>query len=364
MTNLTTARSRASVSSTSNSPSQNAHQCDSTQADWWSDRWSILLLVALYAVQGMPMGLVFGSVPFLLKDAATSYADLALFSFASMPYSVKLLIAPVVDSVYSVRVGRRKSWIVPAQLVSGSLLLLLADAIASWVRSGNVRLLMPTFFVVLATAAIQDIAVDGWSLTMLQKRNVSYASTCQSLGLSLGYFSTFTIFLAFNSAEFCNKFLRPYLPASTVPAQGPVIGLADALRLVGIAYLSLTTVILFLKHEVSADEDAKKCDRALPSYSAKQQESNAHGEDSGATLLHSPLLSKEDFTWARVTRTYADVIRVVRLPAVRSLVIILLIAKTGFSAYDNGLFFGSRPLSYSFCHALFCARCSHQYHIQ
>jgi PAT family acetyl-CoA transporter-like MFS transporter 1 len=47
-----------------------------------------------------------------------------------------------------------------------------------------------------------DIAVDGWALTLLSQENLSYASTAQTIGLNTGYFLSFTVFLAFNSADF------------------------------------------------------------------------------------------------------------------------------------------------------------------
>ena len=30
---------------------------------------------------------------------------------------------------------------------------------------------------------LKDIAVDGWALTLLSPNNVSYGSTCQSIGI-------------------------------------------------------------------------------------------------------------------------------------------------------------------------------------
>lgn len=53
--------------------------------------------------------------------------QIGIFSIASYPYSFKLLWSPVVDSVYSGRFGRRKSWIVPLQLLSAALMFLLAS---------------------------------------------------------------------------------------------------------------------------------------------------------------------------------------------------------------------------------------------
>ncbi|CAD7003747.1 unnamed protein product [Ceratitis capitata] len=44
------------------------------------------------------------------------------------------------------------------------------------------------FFLLNFLAATQDIAVDGWALTMLKRCNVGYASTCNSVGQTAGYF--------------------------------------------------------------------------------------------------------------------------------------------------------------------------------
>ena len=49
------------------------------------------------------------------------------------------------------------------------------------------------FFVLFLLCATQDIAVDGWALTMLQRRNVGHASTTNAVGQNLGYFISFTV---------------------------------------------------------------------------------------------------------------------------------------------------------------------------
>lgn len=42
----------------------------------------------------------------------------------------------------------------------------------------------------------------GWALTLLSDENLSYASTCQTIGLNTGYFASYTVFLALNSEAF------------------------------------------------------------------------------------------------------------------------------------------------------------------
>jgi hypothetical protein len=49
----------------------------------------------------------------------------------------------------------------------------------------------------------------GWALTLLSDENLSYASTCQTIGLNTGYFASFTVFLALNSEAFrCVSVIR------------------------------------------------------------------------------------------------------------------------------------------------------------
>ena len=51
----------------------------------------------------------------------------------------------------------------------------------------NVQLLTIFFTVLYLFMATQDIAVDGWALTMLSRENVGYGSVCNTIGQLLGY---------------------------------------------------------------------------------------------------------------------------------------------------------------------------------
>lgn len=134
------------------------------------DKRNFLLLVLLYFLQGIPMGLATGSVPFLLKSHL-SYGQIGIYSLASYPYSLKLLWSPIVDAVWSSRVGRRKSWILPIQTFSGFSMIWLglrvekmmlrageADGSGVWGFTG-------WWFALVFLCATQDIAVDGGVFT-------------------------------------------------------------------------------------------------------------------------------------------------------------------------------------------------------
>jgi hypothetical protein len=130
------------------------------------DQSNFLLLVLLYFLQGIPMGLATGSVPFLLKSHV-SYTEIGVFSLASYPYSLKLLWSPIVDAVWSPKLGRRKSWILPIQTISGFAMLWLGGRVQEMMTNaeakdgGGVWSFTWWWFALVFLCATQDIAVDG-----------------------------------------------------------------------------------------------------------------------------------------------------------------------------------------------------------
>jgi PAT family acetyl-CoA transporter-like MFS transporter 1 len=138
------------------------------------DYGNVALLLFLYLLQGIPLG-VAGSVPMLLQSRNVSYKDQAVFSFVFWPFSLKLIWAPLVDSLYFPSFGRRKSWLVPIQYLIGVFMVLLSFQVDSLIgrESGaggvSIYVLTAIFFMLNFLAATQDIAVDGWALTMLSR---------------------------------------------------------------------------------------------------------------------------------------------------------------------------------------------------
>ena len=215
------------------------------------------LLVLLYFVQGVPVGLGFGTIPFLLKSMSKSmsFTSLGLFSIATYPYSLKILWSPIVDSCYSSRIGRRRTWIIPVQFISGALLYSLGWCISHGMLMPNtdsdagmqvsIMSLVWWFGLLVFLCATQDIAVDGWALTILSKQSLSYASTAQTVGLTLGYFLSFTVFLSLNSSEFINKYFRG--PGGEKPYGWITLG--GYMKFAGVLYIVLTLYIVVFTRE-------------------------------------------------------------------------------------------------------------------
>ncbi|KAJ5768124.1 hypothetical protein N7533_000707 [Penicillium manginii] len=240
----------------------------------------------------LPPPLPTGSVPFLLKPYL-SYGQIGVFSLASYPYSLKLFWSPIVDAVWSPTFGRRKSWITPVQVIAGLAMIYLGRHIGAMMEeagaNGGAGVWNFTYwwFMLVLFCATQDIAVDGWAITLMSPPNISYASTAQTVGLTAGHFLSYTVFLAFNSKDFANRWFRD------VPGDEGLLSLGGYLTFWGWAYLIVTLGLAFLK--------------------------------------------KEDHTRERDTimDVYKSMWSVLKLRNIQTIIIIHLIAKIGFQANDG-----------------------------
>ena len=172
-----------------------------------NDLFAVCFLLLLYFLQGVPLGLG-ASIPLLLQKAGVTYAQQAVFTFAGYPFSFKFLWAGLVDSVYFHRIGRRKSWLFPVQLLIGTFLLFLSARIDSFMENKQVVPLAVCFFILNFLVATQDIVVDGWALTLLSRKNAGAAANCNAAGQTLGAFFGYGFFMALSDADFVNKWLR------------------------------------------------------------------------------------------------------------------------------------------------------------
>nr|CAG4643885.1 EOG090X04K8 [Lepidurus arcticus] len=259
------------------------------------DKANVALLFFLYLLQGIPLGLA-SAIPMILQNRHISYKEQAQFSLVYWPFSLKLLWAPIVDSWYCNSMGRRKTWLVPSQYLLGLCMIYLSTIVGSLLgetgEPPNVQLLTAAFFVLNFLAATQDIAVDGWALTMLDKRHVGYASTCNSVGQTAGYFFGYIIFMALESADFCNKYLR------AEPFDKGFLTLADFLYYWGIIFMITTSIVWFAK-----------CEKAATHIDSDEPELG-------------------------IVETYKLLWDIIKLPSMKTMIIFLLTCKIGFSVSD------------------------------
>ncbi|KAK4473080.1 hypothetical protein MN116_004270 [Schistosoma mekongi] len=224
-----------------------------------SDFCNICLLMFLYILQGIPLGLSH-AIPYILQSdpKAVNYQSQAAFSFAFWPFSLKLAWAPIVDSLYSSRIGRRKTWLLPVQYALGINMLIIASYINQWLgrtpddpwgplgvtNPVDISSLTVAFFGLTFLAATQDIVVDGWALTMLSRKNLGWASTCNTVGQTLGHLIAFVLLICLESPDISNTYIR------LIPVEGEgLITFSGFLYFWGIVFLVTTTLVGILKEE-------------------------------------------------------------------------------------------------------------------
>lgn len=330
------------------------------------DGFNYALLIVLYTLQGIPMGLS-ASIPFLIQQkmrllasstaqhivaetvvssvqaahhasaggtaaAATaarlSYNANAIFALCSWPFSLKLLWAPIVDACFLRSFGRRKSWIVPVQSLAGMLMVLGANFVERQLGLGvghtlgesiNVNGLTAFFFALYFLMATQDIAVDGWALTMLSKKNRGRGPICNSIGQNIGYFLSFVGFLALNDTESSEALWRPLLGLASNPERG-LVSLGSFIRSMGYFMLITTTAVALFKKEVPLSPPAED------SYRTRLVVNKKIDDDDDKELDASEIGLKE---------TYHRLWAVCKLPSVRWLFLILLTYRLPTSLSDN-----------------------------
>lgn len=135
-----------------------------------------LMLACLYLVQGIPLGLAFQAFPALLRHSGLSLDVIALTPIAALPWVLKVLWAPLVDNHWLAKVGRRKSWIIPLQLLSAACLFTIAQI---ELNQQSVYLVLALISLLALFSSTQDIATDGLTAERSQGTKLGQANSIQ-----------------------------------------------------------------------------------------------------------------------------------------------------------------------------------------
>jgi len=122
----------------------------------------VVLLGSLYLAQGLPYGFFTQALPVLLRKHGLSLPLIGLANLLALPWALKFVWAPLVDRVDAPRIGRRRSVIIPLQLMCVATLGALAFASPSMIW-----LLCVVVLLVNLLAATQDIATDALAVEIL-----------------------------------------------------------------------------------------------------------------------------------------------------------------------------------------------------
>ncbi len=119
-----------------------------------------LLFALLYLSEGAPIGLLWWALPVWLREGGAPLSRITLLaSLLALPWSAKMLWAPLVDVLRTPRFGLR-GWLAAAQC---GMLVTLAPLL--WLDlAGNLPILVPLLVLHALAAATQDVAIDAMAI--------------------------------------------------------------------------------------------------------------------------------------------------------------------------------------------------------
>jgi PAT family beta-lactamase induction signal transducer AmpG len=144
-----------------------------------------------YFAQGIPMGLLHIALPAWLAVEGVAPQEIAAFlGIIMLPWAFKLVVGPLMDHWEYLPMGKRRPWVIGAQLGMVASLLALA-----WVDDpvAQMGLLTAIGFVINAFTATQDVAVDGMSIDLVPLEEEGRLNAFMSFGKSVGWAITSAI---------------------------------------------------------------------------------------------------------------------------------------------------------------------------
>lgn len=146
------------------------------------------------------------TVPIIFKKYLT-YSEVGLLLMCTIPFSFKVLWSPLVEFYSYEPYGKRKSWIIPMQLIMCAILYYLSSNLEPMLVNKEVQTVSYMLTVLIFVITCQDIALDAWAVEMLHPANAAYGSSSQTIGQKVGEFISTSLFISLNSPEFCKRWL-------------------------------------------------------------------------------------------------------------------------------------------------------------
>lgn len=173
------------------------------------------------------------------------------------------------------------------------------------------------FLTLIFSCATQDIAVDGWALEILSEESLSFASTAQTLGLNIGYFTSFTLFLNLRSGKFFDH----------------KISIMQYFRWCSIVYLLITLyIVFFTREDMNPDsgfkDDLEKDEQKRTLLMMKNETDKVMEAD----FVKSAKVANNDHSLKTVFQNFKHIIK---LSNVQTLVMIHLVSKFPFQCNDS-----------------------------
>lgn len=153
--------------------------------DLLQNKQLVVTLGLLYLAQGIPIGVAMDALPTFLRHDGSELSVLAFLPLVGLPWVIKFLWAPFVDNHWGTKLGRRKSWIIPMQVVV-TISMFSLSFIGFSVENAAVCVVL--LFIASLASATQDIATDGMAAEQVSGSMLSKINAVQIAGVMAGFF--------------------------------------------------------------------------------------------------------------------------------------------------------------------------------
>ncbi len=144
----------------------------------------LFTLFILYVTQGVPIGLFWVAIPAWMAANGAGAKDVAyVLGFTALPWTLKLVNGFIMDRYTYLPMGRRRVWLISAQLVM--IVCLIGCAIVG-PSSSDIALLAAAGFIVNMATTYQDVAVDGLAVDIMEEEERARASGMMFGGQAIG----------------------------------------------------------------------------------------------------------------------------------------------------------------------------------
>lgn len=137
---------------------------------------SVLLLMFLYFIQGLPYGLQAQFLPVYLRSKGVDLTDIGLLKIVYAPWLCKFLWGPLVDQL-----STKRKWLLVSILCLGGTCIFGAFFPPDFLIPVIIVLFLLNLF-----ASIQDVAVDAIAIRLLTSDELGQGNTVQVVGYKLG----------------------------------------------------------------------------------------------------------------------------------------------------------------------------------
>ena len=170
------------------------------------DYRSLIIIGLLSMVQGTSLGFCMHSMLVILAEKGIPYASVGVLYIAKSPSSFKFLFAPILDSYYSKKFGRRKTYLVPIEIILGFFFLYYTFTVEDLMNRVDITTIFIVNFSICLLLAIHNIAVQGLTIYYHGNAHSSFASASQVAGNIIGHALGYFVLVPLSSPYFCQKF--------------------------------------------------------------------------------------------------------------------------------------------------------------